>query len=145
MTKLFFPSIFIIRGHSSGSDHKRQHQKAAAKLGTAIPSFIRSRGSEQSEDDKNIPSGSSSRPLSKRSLGKESTNNLSAVARPDLLENAIVLADYQPSRVKRQNESASSIERQSCEQNIEEGLEASNVALQEGTPKRENPFHKSNL
>ena len=73
-----------------------------------------------------------------------------ATARPDLLENAIVLADYGPSREERKSTLAPShqtIGRSSSDQNIEEGLDASNVnSLQGGaTPKRENPFHKPNL
>lgn len=132
-------------GHSSGSDYKRQHQKAAAKLGTTVPPYIRSRGSsEQPEDGITSAGGSSSRSLSKNS--QENSHNLSAVARPDLLENAIVLADYHPSREhKNLVTSDSGIEELTSEQNIEEAIEASNITLQSGTPKRENPFHKPNL
>ena len=73
-----------------------------------------------------------------------------ATARPDLLENAIVLADYGPSREERRSGVASShhsTSRPDSDQNIEEGLDASNVNSLQGvaTPKRENPFHKPNL
>ena len=139
--------LFILEnsGHSSGSDYKRQHQKAAAKLGTNVPPFSRSRGSsEQPDDGTNSAVGSSSRSLSKNS--QESSHNLSAGARPDLLENAIVLADYHPPREQKNvATSVSAIENIISEQNIEEAVEASNVTLQCGTPKRENPFHKPNL
>ena len=90
-----------------------------------------------------------------RSLSKitsqESSHNMStATARPDLLENAIVLADYGPSREERKSEIASSQQsssRPNSDQNIEEGLDASNANSLQGvpTPKRENPFHKPNL
>ena len=73
-----------------------------------------------------------------------------ATARPDLLENAIVLADYGPSREERKSTLAPSHQtfgRSGSDQNIEEGLDASNANSSQGgaTPKRENPFHKPNL
>ena len=79
-----------------------------------------------------------------------SHNTSTAIARPDLLENAIVLADYGPSREGRKSTLAPphhSISRSGSDQNIEEGLEASNTSAVQGgaTPKRENPFHKPNL
>ena len=70
---------------------------------------------------------------------------MSSGARPDLLENAIVLADYTPSGEQRSNVSKQNLERVVSDQGVEEGLEASNVTGQGGTPKRENPFHKPNL
>jgi hypothetical protein len=64
-------------------------------------------------------------------------------ARPDLLENAIVLADYAPTREQKNDLPRATLERVVSDPSVEEGLEASTV--QGGTPKRENPFHKPNL
>ena len=133
-------SIYLTsRGNSSGSDNRRQHQKAVAKL---------SRGLAESANNSDRPT--TSRSLSKMSSQDASHNTSTAIARPDLLENAIVLADYGPSREGRKSTLAPphhSISRSGSDQNIEEGLEANNTSSLQGgaTPKRENPFHKPNL
>ena len=63
-------------------------------------------------------------------------------ARPDLLENAIVLADYHPTSQERKVLSSTEHDRAAVsEGRIEQAVEAAATA----TPKRENPFHKSNL
>ena len=106
-----------------------------------MPSFSRSRGSELSEDANNA--GSLGRSQIKGI--QENNQNVSVVARPDLLENAIVLADYHPLPEQTQSLSSMSDERTSLEQNVEQGLEASSLTVPGATPKRENPFSRPNL
>ena len=133
-----------LSGHSSGSDYKRQHQKAAAKLGITISPASRSRGSAEQQDD-GSSGGSLSRSLSK--TPQESSQNPIFIARPDLLENAIVLADYRPIAQDRKSCFASSTgsDNPVSEDNVEEAVEGNIAIPHSDTPKRENPFHKPNL
>ena len=87
----------------------------------------------------------SSNRISSKIVSQDTSNNTSGGARPDLLENAIVLADYAPSREQKNDFPRATLERVVSDQSVEEGLEASNITVQGGTPKRENPFHKPNL
>ena len=84
--------LYCYSGNSSGSDYKRQHQRAAAKLGLTVPNLPRSRvSSEQKEDSNSSVIG----PLTRSSkTSQENSHNLTPGARPDLLENAIILSDY---------------------------------------------------
>ena len=70
---------------------------------------------------------------------QESSQNPLSLARPDLLENAIVLADYNPITQDRRTGIPSS----TAGDNV--ASEARAATPQSGTPKRENPFHKPNL
>ena len=87
----------------------------------------------------------SSNRTSSKIVSQDSSNTISGSARPDLLENAIVLADYAPTREQKNDLPRTTLERVVSDQSVEEGLEASNITVQGGTPKRQNPFRKPNL